>query len=188
MTVGIIAEDASDVEVLVSIMSKLVDSSSYSTKKFVGHGCGTLRRKCNAWAKNLLRRGCTCLVIIHDLDDNVETELRQELEELLADVQCGNMLVLIPVREIEAWLLTDANALKSVFNMSRLPKLPGDPESLPDPKRTLRDIVRKMTNKQYANTIHNKKIAESIAISKMKKCHSFRPFPKNVVRWGNLAS
>ena len=81
-------------------------------------------------------------------------------------------------REIEAWLLTDSRAVQTVFGMSKLPKLPANPESLADPKKKLSEIVRTSVKKYYASTIHNKKIAAAMRISKARACHSFRPYPK----------
>ncbi len=72
MRIGIIAEEASDVEVLYELTCKLMNENMFSFKKFIGHGCGKLHRKCTAWAENLLLRGCSHLVVIHDLDNNDE--------------------------------------------------------------------------------------------------------------------
>ena len=178
MKIGIIAEESSDVDVLYELTCKLIMESSFSFKKFVGHGCGKLRKKCTSWAENLLRRGCSHLVIIHDLDNNNEEELRDELTCLVQNVCFDGYIILIPIREIEAWLLTDANALKAVFKMPKLPRLPSSPEILIDPKEKLRDIVWKNSRRRYLNTIHNRQIAAESKISKMNVCRSFQPFPK----------
>lgn len=178
MKIGVIAEDVSDVEVLYELTCKLIRENSFSFKKFVGHGSGVLRRKCTAWAENLFVKGCTHIVVLHDLDDNDENELRLELVGYVKNVGYVGYIILIPVREIEVWLLVDAKALKNVFNMPRIPKLPGKPEAVISPKEKLRDIVWKAAKKHYVNTIHNKKIATASRLSKVKCCRSFRPYPK----------
>jgi hypothetical protein len=58
MKMGIIAEDDSDVAVLRELTLSLLKPSRIGFKHFVGHGCGKLRRKCRAWACNLVRQGC----------------------------------------------------------------------------------------------------------------------------------
>ena len=176
MKIGVIAEEVNDVDVLYEFTCKLVEENKFSFKKFVGHGCGKLRRKCKAWAENLMRRGCSHLVVIHDLDNFNEARLRTELSNSVHHINFDRYVILIPIKEIEAWLLTDATALKTVFKMSQLPKLPNSPEQLQDPKQSLSDIVNKKVNKIYVNTIHNRKIAAEIRLSKMKKCRSFQPY------------
>jgi len=177
MKIGVIAEEANDVEVLYELTCKLINENAFSFKKFVGHGCGKLRRKCTGWAGNLLKRGCSYLVVIHDLDKYDEGKLRQKLTESVAAIPYNAYLILIPVREIEAWLLTDADALQKVFGLTKAPKLPGQPESIVDPKAKLEDIVWKSGKKRYLNTVHNKKIATAMRITKVNACMSFRPYP-----------
>ena len=176
MKIGVIAEELNDVEVLYEFTCKLVEENKFSFKKFVGHGCGKLRQKCKAWAEDLMRRGCSHLVVIHDLDNFDETKLRTQLSNSVNHINFDKYVILIPIKEIESWLLTDATALKTVFNMSQLPTLPKWPEQLEDPKRSLFEIVHKTVKKRYVNTIHNKNIAAETRISKVKNCRSFKPY------------
>ena len=175
--VGVIAEDDSDVEVLYELTCKLVRRGSFSFRHRIGHGCGKLRRKCGSWAVNLLHGGCSHLVVIHDLDEYDERQLRETLTASVSAVGFVGHLVLIPVREIEAWLLTDAAALRTVFRMAREPKLPANPESVADPKKKLYSVVWKGSGKRYVNTIHNSSIAAEISIANVKRCRSFQPYP-----------
>ena len=177
MRIGVIAEEQNDVDVLRELTSKLTNENTFSFKKFVRHGSGALRRKCVAWADNLLIRGCTHLVVLVDLDDNNEEELRLELTNSVRHRGFDAYVILIPVREIEAWLLADAKALQNVFAMVKMPKVPKSPEAIRRPKEKLRDIVWNATKKRYLNTIHNKKIAAASRISKLRICKSFRPYP-----------
>jgi hypothetical protein len=177
MKIGVIAEERNDVEVLYALTCKLINEHSFSFKHFIAHGCGQLRRKCMAWAENLLSRGCTHLVVLHDLDCNNENGLRAELNRYVRYAGFKGYVILIPVHEIEAWLLVDAKALQMVFSMKKTPKLPARPENIPCPKEKLRDIIWRETGKLYLNTIHNKRIAASSRISKLNTCRSFRPYP-----------
>jgi len=176
--IGIIAEDLSDVAVIRHVTAKVVPGKSFSTKHFVGNGCGKLRRKCGAWAHDLCRRGCTHIVVVHDLDTANLHELRGLLEQAVANVRADSTIVLIPVREIEAWLLTDARAIKAVFNLRKEPKLPGNPESLQDPKSALEELVWRTSAKRYVNSIHNPLLAAAAKLQSLEKCRSFAPYPK----------
>lgn len=177
MKIGVIAEDYSDFDVLYQLTNKLIDSRKFSFRKFIGHGCSMIRRKCKAWAKNLLEKGCKHLVILHDLDTYSERELRNELEQHIKDIGFKAYLILIPIREIEAWLLVDSSALQKAFSMCNLPKVPNTPELIINPKEKLSEIVWKNARKYYVNTIHNSRIAGLMQIDKLnRKCRSFRPY------------
>lgn len=175
MKVGLIAEDDSDIGVLREFTLSLIKPYKVGFSRFVGNGCGKLRRKCGAWAKNLVLRGCPCVVIVHDLDDNDEAELRRLLTRAIAPARARASVVLIPKREIEAWLLYDGDAIAGAFGERKRPKLPGDPESLADPKRHLRDLVRTNYNKEYLNTVHNPVIAKKANTSRLRGSPSFAP-------------
>lgn len=176
-TIGVIAEEQNDIDILYEITCKLTLEENFSFRKFVAHGCGKLRRKCGSWAHNLLTRGCSLLVVIHDLDEFDEICLRKELEGYVSCISFVDRLILIPIYEIEAWLLSDDLALKQTFNMNKLPKVPKHPEGIRNPKEYLRDMIWKYCKKYYINTIHNKKIARYIKIEKLCVCPSFSPYP-----------
>jgi hypothetical protein len=117
------------------------------------------------------------LVVVHDLDRANEKLLRGELEKSIKDIGFVGKIVLIPIEELEAWLLVDAHALQTCFSMDAEPRVPRNPQSVASPKEYLRDLVWRCSKKRYVNTIHNKKIAALINIQKLKVCTSFIPFP-----------
>lgn len=177
MKVGIIAEDHSDVEVLTEITLTLLKPHPVGFSHFVGDGCGKLRRKCGAWAHILVQQGCPCIVVVHDLDHHNEQELRALLSDAIAPAKPRTSVVLLPKREIEAWLLYDSAAIAAAFNEPKPPTVPGDPESIPDPKKHLRDLIWKNYRKPYLNTVHNALIAKRIDVSILMKASSFAPHP-----------
>jgi hypothetical protein len=91
----------------------------------------------------------------------------------------------IPVEELEAWLLTDPKALKVTFNLKKLPKCPSNPETIRYPKEYLRDLILKTSakSKQYVNTIHNPRIAERVSLASLRKCAAFVPLQSF---WANI--
>jgi len=180
MRVGLIAEEESDVEVLKTLTSKAAQNKSIGYDRFLGHGCSKLRAKCASWADQLLKRGCRYVIVCHDLDKFEETELRRSIEASLGALKTSRRLILIPVREIEAWLLSDPRAIMLTFGEHREPRCPGLPESVMDPKKTLERIIWSTFHKRYVNTIHNGKIASHMRLSTLRKCASFSPHPRFV--------
>lgn len=176
--IGVLAEEVNDVEVIYEMTAKYVAENHFKISKFVGHGCGKLRRKCGAWAENLLRKGCTALIVLHDGDGRDAEQLRDLLSAEVSHRQFDVIVVLIPVEELEAWLLVDPAALKAVFNMPRIPKVSAKPESISDPKEHLGMLVSKHSKTKYLNTAHNKKIARAINKDSLSRCPSFAQFPK----------
>jgi hypothetical protein len=177
VNIGIIAEDDSDVEVMKELTLTTLKPHHVGFKKFVGDGCGKVRRKSKAWAQNLVQQGCQWIAVVHDLDTNDEAELRALLNAAIASAKARASVVLIPKREIEAWLLYDGNAIAAAFREVKRPKLPGDPESIADPKKRLRDLVWAAYRKDYLNTVHNSKIAKNIDLSLLQRCGSFVSYP-----------
>jgi hypothetical protein len=167
----------SDVAVIREITLSLLRPRKVGFKRFLGHGCGKICRKCAAWAEALVLSGCPWIAVIHDLDEYNETELRTRLEQSLKTVKVRTSVVLIPKKEIEAWLLFDDQAIASAFNERATPRLPGNPESLSDPKKFLEKLVWKTYKKYYVNTIHNAMIARAIRPPKLRNCVSFTPHP-----------
>lgn len=179
MIIGIIAEEKEDVRVLETFAAKIVNEKAFSVKHFVGHGCGKLKKKCAIWANVLKTRGCELLIVVHDADAPHSTDVHAQLCSLLADCDLSKKLILVPVEELEAWLLADPAAIKKAFRMKRSPTIDSRPETIGSPKEKLRDIVWKESKKRYVNSIHNPLIAKHVAIDRvLKKCPSFAPFPE----------
>jgi hypothetical protein len=88
--------------------------------------------------------------------------------------------IVIPIEEIEAWLMCDANALKRVFSLKRPPNLPGNPESIVSPKEKLESLVWRHSGKtrRYINTVHNVAIAKQMTVSSLRKCSAFHEFER----------
>lgn len=173
--IGIIAEDDSDVDVIKEILGKYLPQESFSTKKFVGKGCGKLRAKCAAWTSSLSIQGCEHILIFHDLDRYNEATLRKELSEKIDATGVANTLIVIPIEELESWLLSDIDAIKDIFSIRANVKPITNVEQVKSPKEHLQKLVKKLANKPYINSIHNKKIASKITLKSLMNCSSFKP-------------
>lgn len=176
MKIGVIAEDRSDVEVMRLITVKIIPDNTFSMAHYVGRGCAKIRSKCEKWVQQLECRGCDRTVVVHDLDEEDEAELRATLEKLARSGASNPWLVLIPVREIEAWLLTDMAAVREGLKLRKEPKAIANPEGIRDPKAKLQEIARRQ-GKTYVNTIHNPKIAEHVSLQRLQSLNSFAAYP-----------
>lgn len=174
--VGILAEDQSDVAVLKSIIKKW--SREATVDSFAGRGSGKLRKNARAWADSLSTQGCKIVFLVHDSDDADPRVLRKQLERCFCQNQTKKRVVIIPVTEIEAWLVADVAAVKESLNFRHLPKAIGDPERLRDPKRTLSKWMRQygVRGRDYVSSIDNPRIAECLDVNSIRRCTSFRIF------------
>lgn len=181
--VGIIAEDSSDVEAIKTLVRRISVRKNIGFKKFVGQGCGRIKRKCYAWAENLKDRGCKYLVLVHDLDRDDLDDLKISLENCIATCPIEKYLICIPVEEIEAWWLSDPGAIASALNLDKAPRVKGNPESISSPKEYISELVRRVSKGStlYINTKHNETIAKNLDLSRAKNCASFVPFYNFVI-------
>jgi hypothetical protein len=180
--IGILAEERSDVEVAESLIQKIIPRKSFSIHSFVGHGCGKLRSKCRDWAQQLALRRCSALILIHDLDERRLSDLRHDLDKALNPCPVEAHMIVIPIKEIEAWLLCDGRAIKEAFGLSRIPSVPGQPEQVLRPKEKLRDLVWHCSERRtrYINSVHNRRIADALPIHSLAKCSAFTAFRRFV--------
>jgi hypothetical protein len=174
MKVGIIAEYQSDVDVLIGIIRQIKPDSAFD--RCTCSGSGRLVSKCNAFSEVLFKKGCTHLVIVRDSDGEDSVTLKNQIKKALKKSAISNHIIVVAVHEIESWLLADIEAIHKSFSAgtANLSKQITSPEEIPDPKRYLKKLVRKQYKMPYMNTVHNKKIAEQIDVSKIRiKCPSF---------------
>ena len=178
---GLIAEDQSDIDVAGELARKLA-RKRFAIKRFVAHGCGRLHAKCRPWAEQLRRQGCSLLIVISDLDRERLPELSASLRAALSPSPIKSHVVVIAVREIEAWLLADHDAITRALRLPRPVKKQSNPEAIQNPKEHLRDLVRERSKGRlaYLNTVHNQKIAQQVQPVRLERCPSFRGFEKFV--------
>jgi hypothetical protein len=176
--VGVLAEDNSDVEVVHELIKKFKSPQSFCIRRFTADGCGKLKYKCRAWSQQLFLKGCTVLLLLHDLDKKNLKELRRDLSASLTPCPISKHVIIIPIEEIEAWLLSDPKALKDAFSFKSMPKLSGNPEKIISPKEKLESLVWRLfgKKKRYLNTVHNAVIAKHASIQSLRKCSAFHAF------------
>jgi hypothetical protein len=181
--IGIIAEDKSDIEVIDILIGKIT-KAPYRIRSFKGEGHGKIAGKCHSWGQILKAEGCKYLLLVHDLDSAKTHELRTKLEGALSVSPIQLYLIVIPVREIEAWLLADHEAITKAMKLREKLNLVANPEAIQNPKEQLGRLIRtKSRHKQhYVNTVDNKKIAAECVPTKLRRCPSFVPFEQFITQ------
>lgn len=177
--IGIIAEDNSDINTFQTLIRRISKKDKIGIKSFASKGCGKLKKKCKSWAEQLKIKGCTSLIVVHDLDKNDLNELEDELRSILNPCPIKKHFICIPIEELEAWILSDSMAIKSTLNLPSAPKEIMHPEKIKSPKEYLYSVVERVSKgyKFYIHTKHNEKISRISSIKLMKgKCPSFKKF------------
>ncbi len=178
-TIGIIAEDTSDIDTIRELIIRISKNNKIAIKGRSKNGCGILLRKCHDWARNLADIRCSVLIVIHDSDNNNPTEIYKKVKEKLDPSPITNHLITVPVQELEAWLLADPEGIKKSLNLKETPNIKYSTELVNSPKEFLEAAIYKASRKEmyYQNTKHNMIIAKTISIDLIrKKCPSFRDF------------
>jgi hypothetical protein len=78
--------------------------------------------------------------VLRDLDH--DADCAPELVEHLLPRRSPNLLLRVPVRSIEAWLLADHEAIAQFLSVP-ITAVPSQPEKLDRPKRSLVDLARR---------------------------------------------
>lgn len=175
---GLIAEDASDIEVIKKLAKKIT-GKSISASHFVGKGCGPIKKKAVGWCKAFETKGCTQILLVHDKDRHDADLLAEKLNAILQMAPQAAKVVVVPNEELEAWLLSDHLAIKTALKMRTAIREEHHPETIASPKEYLEAAVWKASNKKvtYINAVHNTLIADHIDVVNIeKKCPSFKPF------------
>ncbi len=175
-TIGVIVEDRSDFCTIREFVSKIPSNKQIVLRGIYCKGCGRITSKSQRMVSDLEQKSCSELIIVRDLDENDESTIRREITEAFGSSPITRRVIIIPIKTIEAWLLSDMNAIKKVYHFSKLNlrEIPNT-ESIDKPKEFLEDFVRMRIKKRYINVVHNPMIAQNIDIKKVLKCPSFVP-------------
>ena len=186
---GVLGEDDSDAETLAILIRRLREARGLRPiriKPFGYEGCAQLLRRgatqLTAWEKV----GCVRAYVCHDADRGIpgrreavspeeRTEIiqKQIIRASTVKIPCN---AVVPVQEIEAWMLGDIANLGELFHWCRGLPQHVNPESINDPKE---HIIRLSRNPQTGKTryhppTHNPVMAQSIDLGLLlQRCPSF---------------
>lgn len=178
---GILGESASDAMAL-TVLVKRIARDPRLTVRSKGYRCaGDLCNKGAAQLRDFARDGLTRFIVCHDADgpDPGPSHTRV-LEKVVkpAGVPC---CIVVPVEEIEAWILADLSAVTKVFTGWRPDSITA-PERVKNPKEHLTRLALRH-GRRYRPPLHNEQIARHIDLDVVaRKCPSFRPLVAFVQR------
>ena len=176
---AVIAEDKSDVETLTTLIRRIADNQSVSVKGKGYNGCAQMLCKGAVQLRAFAAAGvCKRFVVCYDSDRASPEARRRELIErvIVPSGVFAPMCALVPVQEIEAWILADVNAVGKVITGWMPNENIHNPEAINDPKEYLEKMSRQSQRPRYAHAVHNSKIAKYLDLTQVrKKCPSFLP-------------
>lgn len=179
LTFGILGEDISDAEALAVIVRKLAGSEKLPIRKKGYDGCQELLRKGAHDLRAWTGLGVSKFIVCHDADRNSPDEIRQRVLGAVVTptgLASSAWEIVIPVQELEAWILADNAAIKQVIQTWSAREITS-PERQDDPKEFLVGLCRKI-NKQplYFPAVHNRSVAKHLDLDVvLRKCPSFEP-------------
>ncbi|MCB9740176.1 MAG: DUF4276 family protein [Deltaproteobacteria bacterium] len=161
-SLGILAEDATDIDVL-KVIANRYKPGAFSFKVHHGRGAGELHRKGSRWIADLQRRDVRHVVILHDLDRDRgsgelhdESDLRHRLRRVVADATLEHLLC-IPVEELEAWFWSCPDVLAKVAG--RPQRAHRNPHAIRGPKEQLVALSRRGGRRPHYSTNDNRELA-----------------------------
>jgi hypothetical protein len=194
---GIYAEGPSDYAFLCPLLDRLLDAlgaahfpGSYEVAATVGidapHGTPGGRAEHIAAAIDVSWGACTLFVIHADADGDPARARLDRIDPGIAAARAlrpdppAAIATCIPVREIEAWMLADPAAFRTLLGESATPECPADPERENDPKAALRRILLEGGMKRRAERLHAF-FGERVRLDALRALPAFRAFECELV-------
>lgn len=163
---GIIVEGQHDAIVYDSLLRKM----GFIPKIRIARGNQRMIRKIHVYVEMLRDKNYNKIVALKDLNSRTIDELYDECSDFPSDVS-----LCIAKKTMEAWLLSDEEALRTQFKNPRVSTF-NHPEELDDPKSTLRRLYLE-NGKKYVAKRALPKIINHMNIQKIRdKCPSFSEF------------
>ncbi|MDX2078627.1 MAG: DUF4276 family protein [bacterium] len=192
---GLIVEGLADIQVCEYLVKQFAPHITLE-KSISMINKPKLIANCGESASLLLEQGCDRVVILWDLyppwGEKDAKPCRKEdrdaiiesLKESLNPKDQKKVFLVCIENMLEAWLLYDENALKSVLSRPTRPikKLTLDkhPERIPDPKAYLIALYSQHGKGRYTDYIDAIKIVRLLDLSRLRKCETFVRFALKV--------
>ena len=178
---SILAEDKSDVACLEVLIKRLKNNDSEKIKGKGFKSCGNMLNQGKRALKAHEQLGYNKFIICYDRDkDTVQQRYQEVISKIIKPsgikIKKDNICILIPVEEIEAWILADIQAVSKVFpSWKPIQNFP-TPESVINPKEKLKQLSQiKKSKPLYIHDRHNQDILKHVDLKTVKdKCPSFK--------------
>ena len=182
---AVLGEDKSDAGTLKVIVRRLLGNTSIRIRQKGYAGCGDLCQKGARQLRVFADQGATRFVVCHDADGPDPAPARERVLTKIVRPSGleGSSCIVVPVQELEAWLLADEEAVAKVIPSFTFNQI-SNPESVVSPKEHLEALSRKgRTQPLYVHALHNEHVAEHLDFDKLhRKCPSFHPLEDFVAR------
>lgn len=184
---GVLGEDKSDVSTLKVLIRRLAGNESLTIHGKGFDGCAQLMRKGAVHLSMFARKPINCqkFVVCYDADGQDPTARRNEVVSKVfaasgIDAKC---CAVIPVQELEAWILADLSAVSKVIKSWAPTENFPNPEMQASPKELLERLSRDSRRiPRYSHAVHNEKVARFLDLKRLEdRCPSFRPLKEFVV-------
>lgn len=175
---AVLGEHRSDAETIVVLMKRLLHDDRASIRLKGYNGCSQLRRKGAKQIRLFANLGANRFVVCHDADGPdpapAHEKVRREVVEP-SGVQ-ESCCILIPVEELEAWIIADERAISQTIPTFASPAV-SNPEGQNDPKEwIIRQSKQNRSRPLYVPSMHNARVAKYLDLDRVaEKCPSFKP-------------
>lgn len=182
---GVFAEGSSDYAFLLPLVTRLLYEVSTSVPQLTevadAVGIDASRPVPKARADRIAKAirdhegQCTLFVIHADADGDRDAALQERVAPgRHAAGVAAPIVACIPVREMEAWILSDSAAFTALLS-GAAPELPRDPEADADPKRTLSRIYDALRLRGPSGDYY-RFFGENVALDSLRRLPAFRRF------------
>lgn len=189
---GVIGEDRSDVETLKILIRSIAGDNSLSVRTKGYSTCSEMLTKGYKQLQLFEKLKCTRFIACYDSDRDDPAARREELIAKVFDKAgvSGECCALVPIQELESWILADIKAVTNIIKGWRPEKEVKQPELIKDPKEYLEKLSRENQRPKYSHATHNPAIAPFLDVKLIaERCPSFLPLERIVKEGkGNLDS
>jgi hypothetical protein len=207
--VGLIAEGKTDGRFLEPIIEKVLTEIAFESMGqidisikifFPEKGDNFIDFVSNASKMGHQELGISMLIIHADADDkNADATYDHKIKPALSflsmqseDTHCKFVAALVPIQEVESWMLADKQILIKQIGTKKSEvelNINGHPESFTDPKSRIEEAIRigradlpkKLRNALQISDLYSF-LGQSIQIEKLRVFDSFKDFESNVRR------
>ena len=178
---AILAEDPSDLKMLAILIRRIANDESIPITGKGYQGAPEMLKRGSEQLKAYQAKGkIQRYVICYDSDGKNAEARRQELiAKIVKPANIKNpVCALVPIQEIESWIMADMNAIKKVITSWEHEKEIPRSETITSPKEHLEKLSRQNQNQKprYSHATHNEKIAVHLNLETVqRKCPSFSP-------------
>ncbi len=179
---GILGEDRSDVETLKVFIKRLANKQNLPVKMKGFGSCGNMLKEGSKVLKTFSQLGCQFFIICYDADnDRPDLRKKEVIQKIiepskLPESITKNICIVIPIQELEAWILADIEAVTHLFSSWKPKPLTQNIEEIENPKEYLEKLSRNAKKQlRYNHTTHNENVAQYLNLKKLEqRCPSFQ--------------